>query len=277
MTIKSLPSIGIIGFGWVGQALFRHIEKLAVKDIVASVTSQERINELSTEFRLPLSVLDVTCDVIEKKSHPIFEQDSVIICIPPKFKHGKKDYDKVISSIVTMANIGSVKQLILLNSTAVYQGCSGVVDESTSLVLDDEKSKLMYRAEKSLEQFEGNTTVLRLAGLVGPKRHPGRFFSAISKMQNAQLSVNLVHQQDVVLALVEILEKQENHAVYNLVSPYHAAKFDFYSQACLDLKNEILDYQVSSERDRIINGDKIEKSTKFNYQIRDLTDWDIYR
>ena len=47
--------------------------------------------------------------------------------------------------------------------------------------------------------------ILRLAGLVGPGRHPGRFFAGKSA-PDGQHGVNLVHLEDVIGAIELLLQ-----------------------------------------------------------------------
>lgn len=46
----------------------------------------------------------------------------------------------------------------------------------------------------------------RLAGLVGPSRHPGRWLAGKTGLPGGNAPVNLVHQDDVIGILLRVLE-----------------------------------------------------------------------
>ena len=76
--------------------------------------------------------------------------------------------------------------------------------------------------------------ILRLAGLVGPSRHPGRFFAGKSA-PDGQHVVNLVHLQDVVAAIELLLQAPKGGHIYNLCAPRHPARGLFYPQMAREL------------------------------------------
>lgn len=69
--------------------------------------------------------------------------------------------------------------------------------------------------------------ILRLAGLVGTDRHPGRFLAGKTGVKGAR-KVNLVHQEDVIAAIELLLNRPKGGHLYNLCAPIHPRKRDFY-------------------------------------------------
>ncbi len=57
---------------------------------------------------------------------------------------------------------------------------------------------------------------LRLAGLVGPGRHPGRFFAG-KTAPDGEHGVNLVHLQDVIGAITLLLQAPKGGHIYRYV------------------------------------------------------------
>lgn len=73
--------------------------------------------------------------------------------------------------------------------------------------------------------------ILRLAGLVGPGRHAGRFLSGKKQVKGAHQSVNLVHLDDVIFSCDRATAcSNEGGRLYNLCAPIHPKKKDFYSR-----------------------------------------------
>jgi nucleoside-diphosphate-sugar epimerase len=69
--------------------------------------------------------------------------------------------------------------------------------------------------------------IVRLAGLVGPGRHPGRFFAGKSA-PDGQHGVNLVHLEDVIGAIELLLQAPKGGHIYNICAPSHPARSTFY-------------------------------------------------
>ena len=72
---------------------------------------------------------------------------------------------------------------------------------------------------------------LRLAGLIGPGRHPARFLSG-KQAGAADVAVNMVHSSDICAAVSAIVQQQLWPELYNLSSPAFCSKAEFYLTAC---------------------------------------------
>lgn len=84
------------------------------------------------------------------------------------------------------------------------------------------------RTLKELEDWLHNlpgtsVDILRLAGLVGHRRHPGRFFAG-KTAPDGQHGVNLVHLEDVVGAITLLLQAPKGGHIYNICAPAHPAR-----------------------------------------------------
>jgi len=57
----------------------------------------------------------------------------------------------------------------------------------------------LYRSEQLFhENTNFQTTVIRLAGLIGPGRNPARFFAGKTNIPNGNAPVNLIHLDDCI-------------------------------------------------------------------------------
>ena len=224
--------VAIIGCGWVGQAL---VPALLAQQITVSATTThpEKLEQLAQLGCQPqLLSLPLTQD---QAFGWLADVDTMVISITPRFKQGSMAYPDHVASLVKLANQYQIERVILLSSTGVYQGLSGSVDEQSALMLGEPKVALLHQAEQAVLSGVDRAFVLRLAGLVGPKRHPARFMAGKEDVANAQTPVNLVHQQDVVSAILAMLIKQQPKGIYNVVSEAHPTRAEFYQQACRQL------------------------------------------
>ena len=78
--------------------------------------------------------------------------------------------------------------------------------------------RVLEELEDWLHNLPGTSVdILRLAGLVGPGRHPGRF--AGKTAPDGEHGVNLVHLEDVIGAITLLLQAPKGGHIYNICAP----------------------------------------------------------
>ena len=202
--VHSANTVGIVGCGWLGTALAQHliIQQISV---LATSSQQKHVDGLNQQG-INAQQLILPANVISLVQHDVFKQHNLVIAITPQFKQGRQDYaDKVMQLINAAEQQGCVKRIILLSSTAIYDGALGHIDENHALDISHKKVQILDAAEQAVIHFSPQGIILRLAGLVGPKRHPGKFILANKALSNTQAAVNLIHQQDAVGLIMALL------------------------------------------------------------------------
>ena len=273
-------SVSIIGCGWVGQALAKSLmaEGAFVLASYQSQSTLDKLNELNISA-IPLSLpcaVDVKGEMVGVDK-ALFEQDVLVIAIPPQLKKGKVDYPLKIQQLVALAERGKTKHIILLNSTAIYNGIEGEVDENQALNLNAEKVATLVEAEQAVQMFTKQTHILRLAGLVGPKRHPGKFLQSGRLFTAASAHVNLVHQTDVV-NIIKLLINHRNELssdIYNVVSGTKVDRKTYYQAAskALGITPPEFELETSLKSGKSVKGDKLRKNLGYSYVYDDLVKW----
>ncbi|REL34057.1 NAD(P)-binding domain-containing protein [Thalassotalea euphylliae] len=278
--MMSKQQVAIIGCGWVGQALAR---KLLTKNIgvTATTTNPDKIDELTALgcqarlLKLTLACFDSSTETntetnAKSSSEPsnqslsdlewLADIGTMVICITPQFKQGSMAYPDHVTQLVSLAKQYHIEQVILLSSTGIYQGLAGQVDEQSTLMLGSPKVALLHQAEQAVLTGISKACVLRLAGLVGPKRHPARFMAGKQAVANPRTPVNLVHQADVVNAIITMISHQQINGIYNVVSSNHPSREIFYQAACQQQK--LIPPSFSDEQEqllRIVSGEKYQQ------------------
>ncbi|NQY87498.1 MAG: NAD-dependent epimerase/dehydratase family protein [Colwellia sp.] len=271
-------SVGIIGCGWLGKALAASLLKQGTS-VFATSSQKGNVEQLhqqgikAQQLLLPASTKELT-------QHDIFSQQCLVIAITPQFKKGQADYGIKVAQLVDAATQrGIVERIILLSSTAVYQGVAGLVDENTQLNLvgtsSMEKTQILNTAEQVVLKFNQQGSVLRLAGLVGPERHPGKFLLAKRTLKNSTAPVNLIHQQDAVGLILSLLRSASPQGIFNGVSDTHVSKARYYQAAAQSLALELPTFSVDSTSDstRIVSGEKAKQQLDYSFIYPDLLAW----
>jgi nucleoside-diphosphate-sugar epimerase len=279
---KEVNTVGIIGCGWLGTALAK--ELLATNQHVLATTGHDESADKLVKQGISANklILPTVLSVEQLAKNTIFSAAQLVICIPPRLKRGQHDYPEKIKQLVAAAEIGGVEHIILISSTAVYNGLSGKVNEQQVLDFTAEKVQVMHDAEQALLTFTGQANIIRLSGLIGPERHPGRFLSAKKAVANPEGLVNLIHQTDAVGIIKALLLRQSeaslNKAIFNGVSEAHPSRERFYQKAAKALGLPQPTFIQTTEETipvlcKEVEGDKVGKELNYQFVYNDLLIW----
>lgn len=230
--------ISILGTGWLGQALFKSLVINGSYTVFGSSRNAEKRQHLlafAHKYNKQHQLFALNVPDIQSTDLPFFDCDVLIITIPPGRKRDDvaKRYPSEIKTIVEAAEKSQVKHIIYTSSTGVYGNQEGIVDEETSIAPTTNSAIAVANVEAMLMTRPIPISILRLAGLYGLDRHPGRWFANRESLPNADAPVNLVHQTDVVKAIECVITSDwpAKTTVYNVCAAAHPAKKDFYPTA----------------------------------------------
>ncbi len=282
MTLKKAACVGIIGCGWLGRALAAQLKEQGVK-VLATRTNSDNVKQLITQG-IDAKVLLLPDKQQQVSGHQVFNSQCLVIAITPQFRQGRLDYgDKVEQVILAAKASAKVEKIILLSSSAVYNGLTGQVNEQSSLDLSADKVSVLSQAEQATlnyaklnsETKKCNSYVLRLAGLVGPNRHPGNFLLKGSLLKSPNAKVNLIHQQDAVGIILSLLTTQVTSGIFNGVSRTHVTKKEYYQAAATALAIAPPSFKDDKQAQamRIVSGDKVAIELGYQFVYPDLLAW----
>lgn len=223
-------TVSILGCGWYGLALAKALctDGFVVK---GSTTSAEKLSQIEANGILPYQIkLDTGIEIVDSD---FFKCDILVVCITPKTKSGEgKDYLPKLSRIIEITLQNNIEKVIYISSTGVYADKNKEVNELTDAEPDSESGRLLLEGEQLFKkETDFKTAIIRFAGLVGPDRHPGRFFAGKKNIPNGQAPINLIHLDDCIGLTRAIIEKDAFGYVFNASSSDHPMKSDFYQHA----------------------------------------------
>lgn len=166
---------------------------------------------------------------------PFFNAPILVLCVPPGPLSAT--YPGLMRKVAQAARLQGCQRVIFTSSTGVYGSISGTITEDQQPVLDNVQAQNMYQTETNLKEELGNDLcILRLAGLAGPGRHPGRWLAGKQALPNGQQVVNLVHLQDVIGVIDAVIKQDAWGQCFNVCADVHPTRQDFYSSAAASLK-----------------------------------------
>lgn len=268
-----MKRVAIVGLGWLGMPLAMSLTA-AGWQVTGSKTTLDGVNaarnsgidsyllELTPELNCESDDLDALLSV-----------DALVITLPAsRTASGGESYVLAVQQLVDSALAYNVPRIIFTSSTSVYGDASGVTKESSVLEPVTIAGKTLQNLESWLHQLPNTSVdILRLSGLVGPGRHPGRFLAGKTDLTNGAQGVNLVHQDDVIEAISLLLQTPKGGHIYNLSAPQHPARNQFYPQVARQLGLQPPTFVADSANNsgKLIDGSKICRELGFKYQYPD--------
>ncbi|MBS0847974.1 SDR family oxidoreductase [Citrobacter sp. JGM124] len=268
-----MKKVAIIGLGWLGMPLALSLMARGYQ-VLGSKTTEDGVEAAKMcgieSYSLVLQP-QMLCD--SDALDALFNVDALILTLPAR-RSGEGDdfYFQAVQQVVDTALAYGVPRIIFTSSTSVYGEGDGVVNEQSPLFPVTASGKTLKALESWLHSLPGTEVdILRLAGLVGPGRHPGRFLANKTHVANGQSGVNLVHLDDVIDALALLLQTPHGGHVYNLSAPEHPIREVFYPQMAkqLGLIPPQFDPHASGGPGKLIDGSLICRELGFAYQYPD--------
>lgn len=268
-----MKKVAIIGLGWLGMPL---AIALAAKGyhVVGSKTTPDGVGaarmsgiecyqlELTSTLICEVEDLDILLDV-----------DALVITLPARRTAGGSEfYFKAVQLLVDSALAQNVARIIFMSSTSVYGTGEGTVKENSPLLPETPSGRVLKELESWFHQLPNiSVDILRLAGLVGVERHPGRFLAGKTDVLGGHNGVNLVHQDDVIAAITLLLSLPKGGHTYNLCAPRHPAKNKFYPALANQLGLIAPTFIGSAEENKtkLVDGSLICKELGFDYLYPD--------
>ncbi|MBK4248454.1 SDR family oxidoreductase [Enterobacter hormaechei] len=267
-----MKKVAIVGLGWLGMPLAM---SLAAKgwQVTGSKTTRDGVEAArmcgidGVELRLEPELI---CDTDELDE--LMNVDALVITLPARRSGpGETFYLQAVQEIVDSALAHHIPRIIFTSSTSVYGDIDGTAKENTERRPVTASGQVLKELEDWLHNLPGTEVdILRLAGLVGPGRHPGRFFAGKSA-PDGQHGVNLVHLEDVIGAIELLLQAPKGGHIYNICAPSHPPRSTFYPLMArqLGLAPPVFSEAQGERKGKIIDGNRICHELGFEYQYPD--------
>lgn len=227
-------TISVLGCGWLGFPLAKRLVKEGFR-VKGSTTSLTKVAALE-EAQIQAYVFKVT-NSFEGAVEDFFEADTLVLNIPPGRRNPKveTEHPQQVERVVKAAIKGGVQQMVFISSSSVYASNNDIVTEETLPAPMTSSGRALVRAEQLLQQQAIALTVLRMAGLFGPNRHPARFLAGKKDLKNATAPINLVELDDAVSAILGVIQQEKWGALYNVCADEHPQRRDYYTQKATEL------------------------------------------
>lgn len=227
--------------------------------VKASTTSESRLPELSS---INVEPFIVYIDQLSNNLQTFLQANILIINIPSKSIDG-------FIGLLQEIEKSKIKKVLFVSSTSVYENKNKTISES-----DGEESTIsplltienLFRNSSKIK-----TTIVRFGGLIGYSRNPGKFFSKGRIIHDPDSNVNLIHRDDCIEIISQIVEQGVWGEVFNCCADTHPTKREFYTQAAKSIGLQVPKFEDSgSVSFKIISNQKVKQHLNFKFQHDDL-------
>jgi nucleoside-diphosphate-sugar epimerase len=255
-----MKNITILGLGWLGLPLAKSLIKKGI-NVIGTSTSNDKIESINASENLNAIKWALEMDVPKNLIEKSLKADICIIAIPAS--HVFKNLETVI---YFLQKLPDSTEIILISSTGVYPEKLALASENyqfDEIELTNSNVQIEQKIASSISQ---RLTILRLAGLIGPNRHPIKQLQGRIDIPNGDSPVNLVHLNDVISFIELLIQEQKFGDIVNVCHPSHPTREEYYKSAADFFQFSKPTFLKGSSRNKQIDSEKSQNSYCFEYK-----------
>ena len=242
--MTNIKTISILGSGWLGLPLAKELSQ--TYKINLSTRTEEKKESLKCSS---INTFLIDIDMIDTKISSFLQSDILIINIPSKNIDGFKELIKQILC-------STIKRVIFISSTSVCHN----------------EQNPLKKIDELFQNTDIKTTILRFGGLIGYSRNPANFFKNGKIVKNSNAPVNMIHRDDCISIISEIIRQDMFDEAFNCCSPSHPTKREFYTycavseELIIPIFDDIEDFSIY----KTIKSDKLISKLSYKFIYSDL-------
>lgn len=259
--------IAIMGCGWLGFPLAKYLLADGYQ-INGSTTSKEKTERLSIAGINPY-LLTADPELVGTMLSEFFNAKILILNIPPGRRRPDVEifHPQQIKSVINQAITHGIEKVIFLSSTGVYGDQNKEVSESTPLLPNTASGRALQEVEDWLRSLDLEVTILRLGGLVGGDRKAGRFLAGKKDVKNGQAPINLLHLDDGINIIYQIIKQEKWGEIFNCCSDEHPTREAFYIAQAIKQNFEPPTFlRESNSNSKIVSNQKVKETLNYTFQ-----------
>lgn len=223
--------VSICGCGWLGLPLAAHLVSLGYE----VWGSRRSLNDAQPLEDKGIRAIELTLPAGLRGNEQLeafLATDVMVVNIPPGRHSGAAaQFRSNVEELLKSAKLAGCKRVVFVSTTAVYGAVQGQVTE----VVQPEPETESAQAHAWLEQYlqdnwQDDAVVLRLGGLIGPDRHPVRYLAGRKGIESGHAKVNLIHLDDCIQAISQIIGHWPAEHVLHLAAPSHPTRVEYYTK-----------------------------------------------
>ncbi len=261
-------TVSILGCGWLGFPLAKELKKNGYR-VKGSTTSQNKFPVLKDAKIEPYEVF-LNPEVNGEFVDDFFDADILIVAIPPGIRgHGDGSfYIQQMKSLIHHLNHSLITFVVFISSTSVYPELNRDVQERDTKGLPRDNDHALLKVEDMFLDSQNNfeSTIIRFGGLYGYDRHPARFLAGKTNLMNGNAPVNMIHLDDSVRILYEIIHQDIHKEIFNACTDEHPTRKEYYTAMARRLNLKPPTFQDDSNTSfKIVSNEKLKRILNYSF------------
>lgn len=267
--------ISILGCGWIGLPLAKHLMELG-HTVKGSTTSKKKLITLEEAGIDPyLAKLTPELESSDKLTS-FWDTNLLVLNIPSRTKETDiiKYHPRQVQSVIDALKNSSINRVVFASSTGVYPLITKPVTEEDAVrgnASRDSGEALLIAEEMLLSNSSFETTVLRFGGLIGYDRDPIKYLTGKKGLSKANVPVNLIHRDDCVAIITQIIEDNINGEIFNAVCDDHPTRKEYYQKRAKQTGLEPPHFKPDNEQGyRKVVNNKLKSALNYTFKVNEL-------
>ena len=262
-------TISILGCGWLGLPLAESLIKKGHR-LKGSTTTAEKISALQKK-EIETYLIKLEPDLQCQNCESFWDSDLLILNVPPgRGRENVIEYHTTqIRQVAEHAELAQIKHIIFISSTSVYpQHCGLAVEEDAKEgKAGRDSGEAALQAERILQQNKAfDTTILRFGGLYGYDRHPVKYLAGRTGLAKGKAPVNLIHRDDCIGIIEQIIAEEVKGEVFNAVSDGHPPRKMYYTTVAKRQGLTPPKFNKDRQKDyKIVSNQKLKKRLNYHF------------
>lgn len=274
-TISSVAghsTVAVLGCGWLGLPLAQKLLSQGYR-VLGTTTTAEQLPLLAAAGIEPL-LLQLGSDFTTTDEAGLVQwlrqATTLVINVPPRAAVAG-GYPHLLRPLHRAVAAAGIKSALFVSTTGVYPDEPRVMRENDAISTRDAASDVLRTEGHFVPRYgQWQSTVVRLGGLMGPDRPPGRFLAGRRDLPQGDAPTNLLHLTDAVGVLSTIIGNDIWGHTFNVCAQSHPARRDFYPAAATYLGLEPPTFQPESTGGKTIDSSRVRSLVPYSFQYDDV-------
>lgn len=270
--INPQKNILILGCGWLGKQMIPYFSNRNYQCYASStnLTNAESIGSLGANSFVAAFGQENSPHLADSALKKIKDItfDAVVISVPVKRNDSLSQVQLKADQLVDFLTRINLKKIIHLSSIGIYKSKSGIINEESEV----HKESGLFLMEETLRKAIPDGIFIRLGGLFGLNRIPGKYFSN-SSTNLGEEHANYIHAVDAIQVLYKICESSSLEGTFNLVAPEHPLKKEVYEAMIKKYKIGPITYLPGNCIQKRVSSKKLIQALTFTYTYPNPTDF----
>jgi len=196
--------------------------------------------------------------------------DILVLNVPPRAAVAG-GYPQLLRPVHRAVAAARVQAVLFVSTTGVYPDEPRLMRENDAVSTRDAASDVLRTEGHFVPRYgQWRSTVVRLGGLIGPDRAPGRFLAGRRNLPSGNAPTNLLHLTDAVGVLSTIVGRHIWGHTLNVCAQQHPPRAEFYPLAAAYLGLEPPTFQPDGSGGKIIDSSRLRSLVPYTFQHDDV-------